>query len=112
MKTTPVKSRSRHFDSKRALPTCGTGRLHGSAWPLPAAVPHSVRLGLGTQAPECQTGVGDSNYAAPPLCLAIEVGVPQKAAGEHSHFILSDARHNYAVSRSAAGSAQKSRRPA
>jgi hypothetical protein len=56
-----------------------------------------MRLGLGTQTPECQTRVRDSNYPARPLCLGIEVGVPQEAADEHSDFILPHACHNYAV---------------
>ena len=65
--------------------------------PLPSSVPYSVRLGLGTQTPECQTRVGDSNHPARPLCLGIEVGVPQEPADEHSDFILPHACHDYAV---------------
>jgi len=78
---------------KRALLTCCATEQR----PLPSSVPYSVRLGLGTQAPECQTRVRDSNYPARPLCLGIEVGVPQEAADERSDLILPHACHHDAV---------------
>lgn len=65
--------------------------------PLSSASPRSVRPGLGTQPPKCQTGVRDSNYPARPLCLGIEIGMPQESADESRDFILPDACHNDAV---------------
>jgi hypothetical protein len=65
--------------------------------PLPGAVPQGMRLGLGTQAPECQTRLRDSNYAARPPGLGIEVGVPQEAADEYTNFILRYVCNSYTV---------------
>ena len=81
---------------ERARLTCGA--VACAARPrLLSAVPPDVHLGLRTQTPECQARVRDSNYTARPLCLGIEVGVPQEAADERSDFILPDACHNDTV---------------
>ena len=39
----------------------------------------------------------DPNHSAHPLRPSIEVAVAEKAANKHSHFVLSNARHNQAI---------------
>jgi hypothetical protein len=91
------ESGHRNAEQQLARLTPVADMLFGSVDPLPGAVPWSLRLGLRTQAPECQTRVRDSNHTARPLCLGVEVGVPQEAPDERSDFILPDAHQHYAV---------------